>query len=176
MKYDDIRLEIKSGDIVVVHGKTLFAKLTHFVQYLGGMKSHSSISHIAVAWWLEDRLYCVEMDGKHNVLRPLSQYTKKELQIDIYKCPVPLDNLKNNFTLATEDYIAYDYWMNIQIGLRLLFNIKSKNKDNTSLNCSLFVARWLQWSGWQTSKKFQKLPCPAEIAIELGTPAYSITY
>lgn len=176
MNYNDIRLEIKSGDIVAIHGKTLFAKITHLVQYLGGLNAESSISHVAVAWWLEDRLYCVEMDGRHNVLRPLSQYVNSNLKIDIYKCPVDLVNFANNFAKATSNSISYDTLMNIQIGLRLLFRIKTKNNDDSSLVCSTFISKWLQWSGWIVPSRYPELPSPAELCKALNSPIYKISY
>jgi hypothetical protein len=176
MNYNDIRLDIKSGDIIAIHGKTLFARITNLVQYLGGMQKESTISHVGVAWWLEDRLYSVEMDGKHNVLRPLSQYVNDKIKIDIYKCPVDIDILKSNFPKATSDSISYGHWMNVQIGLRLLFRIKSKNNSNSTLVCSTFVSRWLQWSGWNPPKCYPNMPCPAELCRALGNPIFNIRY
>lgn len=176
MNYNDVRLQIKSGDIIAIHGKTLFAKITYLVQFLGGLKSKSSITHVAVAWWLEDRLYCVEMDGKHNVLRPLSQYINSKCIVDIYKCPVLLKDLKLNFCKATSNSIAYGYWCNIKIGVRLIFNIKTQStNDITVLVCSTFVAKWLQWSNWNTPKDFPNMPSPAELCKALNSPKYHIT-
>ncbi len=174
MTYADIRQQINSGDVLGVRGQGLFPSITRNVQRLGRLGAHSGITHAGVAWWVEGRLYSVEMDGKHNVLRPLSQYISSGFGVDIFRCPVQFEQMRDNYDRATALPIRYDLLDLIRIGSRLLFGTSTGQDDDKHLVCSTFAARWLQWSGWQTPQGLPDMPSPAELCQALGEAVFSV--
>lgn len=161
MKYIEARDLIQSGDIIGIEGRTRASGLTRLVQKLGGLEEDANCTHLAIAWWLEGRLYLVEMDGKYNVLRPLSQY---KTNIRWWKCPADKEAMRFYFDAMTQDLVHYSMLDNISIGLRLLFGINPK--DSSGENCSDFVVRWLALSGFDMCLPYNV--SPAEVSKSLG--------
>ena len=175
MSYAEIRQQINSGDVLGVRGKGFFPSITRNVQRLGRLGAQSGITHAGVAWWVEGRLYSVEMDGKHNVLRPVSQYISSSgFGVDIYRCPVQFEQMRDNYDKATALPIKYDLLDLARIGSRLLLGTSTGQDNDTQLVCSTFASRWLQWSGWQTPPGFPDMPSPAELCQALGVAVFSV--
>jgi hypothetical protein len=163
MEYLDARRLIQSGDVVGVEGNSFGASITRTVQRLAGFGECAKTTHVAMAWWLEGRLYLVEMDGKYNVLRPMSQY---RVPMTLFKCPE--ENraaVKDLFSAMTQDLIHYSMIQNVLTGLRILKRSKKEISDAHGENCSQFVARWYKCAGIDL-----QLPddaCPSEVIIAL---------
>lgn len=173
MRYADARQRIRSGDLLGIHGRGTFPRVTHIVQFLGGLGMLSGITHIGVAWWFDGRLYSVEMDGRHNVLRPLSQHIADGCGVDVYRCPVP-DTMPAEFDRATANPIKYSLLDLLKIGVRLIFGGKTGRDDERDMVCSTFASRWLQWAGWLSPQAFPEMPSPGELCRALGNPIFSI--
>jgi hypothetical protein len=163
MNYLEARKFIQSGDVIGVEGGTFWSKITRLVQKLAGHGSHANVTHYAMAWWLEGRLYLVEMDGKHNVLRPMSQY---KMPMRWHKCPVNREHVKELFPYMTQDLISYSVLQNILSGLRILRRSKREIAEADGENCSQFVARWLKLAGWGADLPTD--PTPSEVDMALG--------
>jgi len=175
MRYAQVRDQIQSGDVLGVRAHGLFPGITRNVQKIGRLGGFSGITHAGVAWWVEGRLYSVEMDGKHNVLRPLSQYISSGCGVDIYRCPVKFELMRDNYDKATALPIRYDFLDLIRIGSRLIFGTATGQDDDTQLVCSTFAARWMQWAGWQPPPGLAAMPSPAELCQALGDAVFSIS-
>ena len=173
MKYEDARNQIKTGDVLGVRGRGFFSLVTRTVQRLGGLSNLSGITHVGVAWWVEGRLYSVEMDGRHNVLRPLSQHIADGCGVDVYPCPVA-DAMPAEFDRATANPIKYSLLDLLKIGLRLIFGGKTGSDGDGEMVCSTFASRWLQWASWPPPTGFPDMPSPAELCRALGTPTFAI--
>ena len=176
MDYPTARNQINTGDVLAIHGRTVLARLTHLAQSIAGLKDRASVSHMGVAWWVEGRLYSVEMDGRHNVLRPLSQHIADGCAVDVYPCPVP-GAMAAQFDRATASPIKYSIPDLVRIGARLVFGGGSQPAQadsETEMVCSTFVARWLQWAGWVPPPGLPNMPSPGEVCLALGKPAFSI--
>lgn len=173
MRYEEIRRQIQTGDVLGVRGRGTFPLVTYFVQKLGGLGDLSGISHIGLAWWVEGRLYSVEMDGRHNVLRPLSQHIADGCVVDVYLCPVRA-TMPAEFDRATANPINYSLLDLLKIGMRLLFGSKTGEDDDADMVCSTFAARWLQRAGWPPPTGFPEMPSPGELCQALGRPAWTV--
>lgn len=173
MRYEDARNQIKTGDVLGVRGRGAFSLVTRTVQRLGGLRNLSGITHVGVAWWVEGRLYSVEMDGRHNVLRPLSQHIADGCGVDVYRCPVP-DTMPAEFDRATANPIKYSLLDLLKIGARLIFGGKTGSDDEGDMVCSTFASRWLQWANWLPPPGLPAMPSPGELCRALGTPAFAI--
>lgn len=172
MKYEAARKEIKNGHIVGVCGRGLFGLLIRTAQRIGGLGYHSVVTHVGVAWWVEGRLFIVEMDGLHNVLRPMSHYINSGCVVDVYDHAF-LKDMQMLFDSATLNHIRYSYLDLLKIGLRLVLKIKT-GSDDSDLVCSTFASRWLQWAGWTPPSDFPVMPSPGELCRALGAPSFSI--
>jgi hypothetical protein len=172
MRYQTARSVINHGDVLAIRGHGVLPFITRAVQRLGGLGDVSAVTHMGVAWWYAGRLFCVEMDGRHNVLRPLSQHVALGCQVDVYRCPAP-HVLEDSFDQMTEAPIAYSVMDLVRIGLRLLFGIRPP-ADRGGLVCSTFTVRWLQAVGWAPPNTLPPMPAPAEVCLALGQPAFSI--
>ena len=159
MNYIEARDYIQSGDLLMVEGGTFWSKITQFVQRLGGQGSDSVVTHCGIAWWLEGRLYIVEMDGKKNVLTALSTY--KGINIRWFRHPANPQKMRAFFSTMTQNKIDYSQWDNLKIGLRLVFRLKI-NTPNSGMDCSNFVVKWLRAAGAQID--CPQIPSPSEVA------------
>ena len=176
MEYAQIRSQIKTGDIIAIHGRGLFPTLIRAVQKISGLGDLASITHVGVAWWIEGRLYIVEMDGLYNVLRPLSHHIQKREKISIFLCPVPVHAMVAQFESVTMKMFVYGLSDLVKIGLRMLFKYSNaKDRDERNLVCSTFVSRWLQQAGWKIPEQFPSMPSPAEVCRALGQAIWTIT-
>lgn len=173
MTYEEVREQIKTGDVLGVRGRGFFSLITRTVQRLGGLRDQSGITHVGVAWWVEGRLYSVEMDGRHNVLRPLSQHVADGCGVDVYRCPVVVA-MPAQFDRATANPIKYSLLDLLKIGLRLIFGSKTGSDGDSDMVCSTFAARWLQWASWPPPTGFPDMPSPGELCRALGNPAIAI--
>jgi hypothetical protein len=163
MIYQQARKLIKTGDVIAICGNSLFSKITKIVQRYAGLGEFANITHCGVAWWVEGRLYIVEMDGRHNVLRPLSQYAHKNLELRVYRV-ADQDLMIEQFDDATRYDIAYSFLDLVKIGWRLIFGGACINTStDDSMVCSEFVARWLIKAGWVAPSQLPIMPSPAEL-------------
>jgi hypothetical protein len=167
MRYYDARDKIHTGDVLGIKGRTTLASFTRLAQRLGGLGDSSAITHCGVAWWVAGRLYCVEMDGAHNVLRPVSQHVRSSRGLEVYR-PPPRLTMAAHFDAATYLPIKYSIWELAKIGGRLVFGLRTGQSAADALVCSTFTARWLQWAGWVPPDGFPAMPSPAEQCMALG--------
>jgi hypothetical protein len=164
MKYEEARSLINSGDPVGVEFNTPLAYLVRIGQRMAGLPAETrNITHTCTAWWVEGRLYAVEMDGMHNVLRPMSQLVAKASALHVYECPVPLKSMQDTFDRATSSPISYAILDLVRIGLRLAFRLPNGGDGDKSLVCSTFTARWLEWAGWTRPASMSNMPSPGEV-------------
>lgn len=169
MDYRTARRLIQSGDILGVRGNNVMAKFTRLAQRIAGFDDAASITHCGVAWWDDGRLYSAEMDGKHNVLRPLSQHIDAGCAVDVFACPVAPSAVATQFDHAMSEPIAYGLLDLLRIGLRLVFGVPTGGEGDNDLVCSTFAARWLAWAGWFAPSDLPTMPSPAELCAALGT-------
>ncbi len=174
MRYEDIRDQIADGDILGVSCKGLFWSLVKAVQRAAGLGQFSRITHVGVAWWVNGRLYSVEMDGAHNVLRSVSQHIAEGSSIAVFRAPVPPAAMQAQFDRATSIPLEYDYFDLLRIGLRLLFRADTGAEGEGERVCSTFAAQWLRWANWPPPDGFPAMPSPGELCRALGVPIFAI--
>lgn len=173
MRYIEARQQIQTGDIIGVHGRTPLAFLTKIAQRISGIGSYSSITHAGIAWWVDGRLYSVEMDGAHNVLRPISHHVETSNGIDVFRCKFNIvEKMPIFFDEITSKSINYSFIDLITIGFRLIF--MSNPKDRNDVVCSTFVANFLIKCGWKPPGGFPNMPSPGEVCRALGAPIITI--
>lgn len=164
-------IELKNGDILGVYEKSFLSFFTKIAQKLGGYGTLSSITHIGVACQHNGLWYSQEMDGRHNVLRPLSQYLKLGTRISVYRAdgvnsdPDFAIPVLNNFMAIPITYNIIDLF---KIGFHVIFRFKRNGTaDNDSMVCCSYGAAINQALGWVPPPALNKMPAPAELCSAL---------
>lgn len=170
LTYAEARPLINSGDCIGVATRSASAAVVRGMQRVAGLR-HAAITHTAMALWVGDRLYAVEMSTGGNVLRPLSQYAGYEMLISAPPWDADLSVLAEALRVATEQHIPYGFVDLVAIGLRLLprrlVDTTRWGKDSgTDQVCSFFAARVYEHMGAELVG-WPRRPCPAEVAEAL---------
>jgi hypothetical protein len=144
LDYTELRNTLKTGDLVFIQGTSIYSKITKGLQYLEGFSTYRT-THCGVVIWLEGRLLLAEMDGKYNVLRPLSQH--KEHIIYVYHNQGLIKPVDKLFTDLLDIKLEYDIKDFLSIALHKLFGFYLKD-DKNAIVCSEYCARWLALCGY----------------------------
>lgn len=139
-KYNDIRLNIQTGDIVLWHGEGMMSNIIN-------KTDKSYYNHIGIAVWIEDRLATLDMWNGGLVLVPMSLRAKSYTDICIIRPQFNLHTIEESVSKMLdmwETHFEYDYWTLLRIW------VKKKTKiDLTFLGredkfiCSEFVQRYV---------------------------------
>lgn len=140
MLYGQARLELKTGDVVAIDTRN---PITKAVQRLFTRSKYDRFTHIWILIWRGDHLHVVEMDGRYNVERPLSQYANAGKQILAFRLPVDQAKISKSIDLHMRDEIHYDYGSFFSIGARLAFGIGIADNPK-KLVCTDFVLNILK--------------------------------
>jgi hypothetical protein len=161
--------DVKNGDIVAVHGLAVLSKMIYWTQTVAGLKDYASTTHLGIAWWLEGELCVVEMYGLCNIIRPIGQYLGLET-LEIYRCPVPSDNMRSHWAWAINMPIGYSLLEGVWASLLAVMRLRGSKDGEGAMACSMFVARWLAKAGWQPPADFPQRPLPGHVCRALGQP------
>jgi hypothetical protein len=157
---------LNNGDVLGVHYKSFFSFFTKLFQFLGGQENYK-ISHVGIAREINGLWYSQEMDGRFNVLRPISQYTQDNIKINIYRgdnvnCT---NDIFDRFMVTPISYNVSDL---LKIGFQLLTKFKNNGyQDDDEMVCSGYSAAILQASGWIPPKGLTKMPSPSQLCNAL---------
>lgn len=170
MLYGDARQKLKTGDVVAIDTHN---PLTKAVQRIFGSVRYEQYTHIGILVWRGDHLHIVEMDGRYNVERPLSQYANAGKEILVFRLS-DLDTAKisRSIDMHMRDEIKYDYGSFFSIGARLAFGIGIMDNPK-KLVCTDFVLNILKEAGADILKDQiilgnKYLMTPAELCWYLG--------
>lgn len=170
MQYSDVRGDLKTGDIVAIDTRNI---LTRSVQAIFGSPMYAMYTHIGILIWRGDHLHIVEMDGRYNIERPLSQYANAGKEILVFRLS-ELDTAKisRSIDLHMRDEIKYDYGSFFSIGARLAFGVGIMDNPK-KLVCTDFVLNILKEAGIDILKDQiilgnKYLMTPAELCWYLG--------
>ncbi len=153
VSYEDIRAELKTGDIFFSSGSYLFSG---FIQRL----TKSAWSHVAIVYVDKDlgRVLVLEAEPMVGIrLIPLSKYLKDyqgkkksykgQIFIAQLKDPLDQDKLNEGICFGLDELTRpYDNWEIIRIMLRILFKI-GKPERNRQYICSELVRACFKKSG-----------------------------
>jgi len=166
-------MNFTQGDILGVELTTFYSKITKNVQQMAGFGDLSKITHTAVVRIIDDIVFVQEMDGKHNVLRPIEQYHAEKVIYRVYRTNLEFSNgLLNEFILKPIKYKITDL---IKIGFHLLFKFNRNGQaDFDKQVCSEYDAMILKKAGFNCN--IYNMPSPAEVCKALGNPIFVKSY
>ena len=178
--YEDIKREIKAGDILFCSGKYIFSKV---IRYL----SDSLFTHVAIVFPWQDQIMVLESEVLIGVRAvPLSNYlenynnTNRPYRGDLYlgRHDATVDQ-KRGLSLVKHASsmlsMKYDNMELAQIVLRLIAKI-GKHKEDNAYICSDFVTACFEKIGVLFSKDEKGFTFPEHIASDPNvTPLFKIT-
>lgn len=147
MKYEEFRAQVKTGDTIAVYKFPHSDLLGWVIKFLTG----DSRIHTAIAFIQEERVFLAEMDGKKNVIVPLSQYD--DAKMELYAPPVEANH--HEFRSAMWDMLGErkDYnwgdifWMGVCLILHTM-RWMPKTKGEAMI-CTEFNEQVYRKLGWQ---------------------------
>ena len=166
LKYDDVRSQIKNGDVLMYQGKGIASSVIRWV-------THSPHSHAGIAAWWNERLMVMEAKGNGVVVSPFSHsvghYHGDVEWFSSTQEISEIDRLKMVIFAQEELGKTYGRWKTIVLGIRILFQRDLDRRDRLrkekKLFCSEYVAQAYNSVGLdlkkKTSDRFMK---PADIA------------
>lgn len=164
--FDSFCETVRTGDTIAVKGNSFISKGIRKI-------THSDISHVGIAFWVDSQLLLVEMDGVKNVLVPLSQYSDTDLYL--YESPMGIPPYVNQIIWQLLRYERNYNWSNF---IKLFFsNILSIGGHlprvlYSSEICTEFNMTFYRWLGWETPLDGFTLS-PEKFCELLGDPTIS---
>jgi hypothetical protein len=171
LKYDQVRREIKDGDVLLYKGKGLFR--SGFIPTLVQWVTRSSYSHAAIAAWWNERLMVIEAIGKGVIVNPLSLSLERyHATVEWWCCKEEMPAEKRlEIILYAQKILGRNYaallafWFMIKMLFVGNFDKSDRFREETSLYCSQFVAQVYHKVGLDLKKgRSDRYMSPGDIA------------
>jgi hypothetical protein len=142
LQYSDVRKTIANGDILLYEGEKFFSWIIKKV-------TRSRFSHAGIAVWWNERLMTMEAVNRGIVVTSLSSsvgHYNGHVRWYTSKRPISEEDRKRMIIFAQEELgKEYALWHAIWVGIKLIFNWRSKERDKLKreqkLFCSAYVAQ-----------------------------------
>ena len=139
-RYEEVRLQIKNGDVIMYTGKKIFARLISWL-------TRSPYSHAGIAVWWNERLMVMEAVMRGVTIAPLSRnicqhhgnvewFTSKQEISDE-------DRLRMVIFAQEELGKSYARWKAVLFGLKILLNRNLNRKDQLRMENKLFCSQYV---------------------------------
>lgn len=154
LRYDDVRGQIRNGDIFMYKGKAIFSSIIQWV-------THSPYSHAGVAAWWNERLMVMEARSNGVVAssfsRSIGRYKGEAEWFSCVKEISDEDRLRMVIFAQEELGKSYGRWKTILLGFRTLLEWDLDKRDRlraeNKLFCSEYVARIYNSIGLDLKRK-----------------------
>jgi hypothetical protein len=165
-KYEEVRLQIRNGDVIMYTGKKILSRLISWL-------IRSPYSHAGIAVWWNERLMVMEAVMRGVRIAPLSrniyQHQGKVEWFSYKKEISEEDRLKMVIFAQEELGKSYARWKAILFGLKILLNRNLSRKDQlrmeNKLFCSQYVAQTYNSIGLDLKKNREdRFMSPGDIA------------
>jgi hypothetical protein len=166
LQYKDARSQIMNGDILLYHGRSIFAGLIEY-------STRSYYSHAGLAAWWGDRLLVMELVGGGVMLKLLSHNIAHfSGDVDWYTTREPIpeeDRFKLIQTASHEIGIEYPLWRAIFAGLSMLFMTSTRRdekRNEVKIYSSRLVLQGYNACGWDLRRDtMDRFLLPDDIAL-----------
>jgi hypothetical protein len=139
-RYEEVRLQIKNGDVFMYKGKKIFSRLIRWL-------TKSPYSHAGIAVWWNERLMVMEAVMRGVRVAPLSRniYQHKG-NIEWFSCKKEIaeeDRLRMVIFAQEELGKSYARWKAVLFGLKVLFKRDLNKKDELRMENKLFCSQYV---------------------------------
>ena len=139
-KYEEVRLQIKNGDVIMYTGKKIFARLISWL-------TRSPYSHAGIAVWWNERLMVMEAVMRGVTIAPLScNIFQHHRNVEWFTCKKEIseeDRLRMVIFAQEELGKSYARWKAVLFGLRVLFKRDLSKKDELRMENKLFCSQYV---------------------------------
>ena len=140
LRYDEVRLQIKNGDVIMYAGKKTLSKLISWV-------TRSPYSHAGIAVWWNERLMVMEAVMRGVTIAPLSRNIfQHHGNVEWFSCKKEIseeDRLKMVIFAQEELGKSYARWKTMLFGLKILLNRNLSRKDQLRMENKLFCSQYV---------------------------------
>jgi hypothetical protein len=140
LKYDEVRLQIKNGDVIMYTGKKIFARLISWL-------TRSPYSHAGIVVWWNERLMVMEAVMRGVTIAPLSRNIYQHHgNVEWFTCKKEIseeDRLKMVIFAQEELGKSYARWKAILFGLKILLDRNLGRKDQLRMENKLFCSQYV---------------------------------
>jgi hypothetical protein len=166
VKYDQVRDQIKNGDVFMYKGKGFISSVIRWV-------THSPYSHAALAVWWNQRLMVMEAKGQGVIVNPTSRSIRHYRgDVEWFSCKKEIseDDRLRMVKFAQEELgKSYGRWKAILLGIKILFEHDLEKRDRLKrekrLFCSEYVAQIYNFIGLDLKKgRSDRFTKPDDIA------------
>ena len=138
--YEEVRLQIKNGDVFMYKGKKIFPRLIRWL-------TKSPYSHAGIAVWWNERLMIMEAVMRGVRVAPLSRsiYHHKG-NVEWFSCKKEIaeeDRVRMVIFAQEELGKSYARWKAVLFGLRVLFKRDLSEKDELRMENKLFCSQYV---------------------------------
>lgn len=158
VKYNEVRNQIKDGDILLYKGKGIFTSglVPSIVQWV----TRSPYAHAGIAAWWNNRLMVIEAIGSGVIANPISLSLKRykaTVEWFQYEEEISDDERRNIVRHAQEELgKGYAIWRTVWFAINILFirnfEERDKRREENKYFCSQFVAHVYSSAGLDLKK------------------------
>jgi hypothetical protein len=132
---------IETGDVIEIKGTKGF--LTPLTKYF----TSSEYTHVGIAYWMDKRLWLVEINGGKNHIIPFTQLADEAF--DVYENPgLDVRRIEESIEQSLRNKIDYGYLALPVVGLLNYLKIKIFIHARKILECAGFSVMILEGAGW----------------------------
>ena len=139
-RYEEVRLQIKNGDVIMYEGKSMVPKLVSWF-------TRSPYSHAGIAVWWNERLMVMEATMRGVMVMPLSRSIlrhKGKVEWFISKQEISDEDRFRMVIFAQEEFgKSFARWKAVLFGLKILLNRNLSKKDQLRMENKLFCSQYV---------------------------------
>ena len=171
LKYDQVRREIKDGDILLYKGKGVLR--SGFIPTLVQLVTRSPYSHAGIAVWWNDRLMVIEAIGNGVIVNPVSlSLDRYHARVEWFSCQEEIrDEKRREMIRYAQEELGKGYaaWLAFRFMVKMLFTGGFDKGDpvqrEKSYYCSEFVSNIYTHAGLDLRKgRSDRYMSPDDIA------------
>jgi hypothetical protein len=166
LKYDDVRSQIKNGDVFMYRGRNIGSYIIRWV-------TRSPYSHSGISAWWNERLMVMEAKGNGVIVSPFSRSIGQYHGDVEWYCSTQeiSDEARLRMVVFAQEELGKSYgrWKTIVLGIQTLFQRNPDKRDRLkkqrTLFCSEYIAQTYNSIGLDLKKKVSdQFTKPADIA------------
>lgn len=139
-RYEEVRPQIKNGDVIVYEGKSMVPKLVSWF-------TRSPYSHAGIAVWWNERLMVMEATMRGVMVMPLSRNIfrhKGKVEWFTSKQEISDEDRLRMVIFAQEELgKSFARWKAVLFGLKILLNRNLSRQDQLRMENKLFCSQYV---------------------------------
>jgi hypothetical protein len=139
-RYEEVRPQIKNGDVIMYEGKSMVPKLVSWF-------TRSPYSHAGIAVWWNERLMVMEATMRGVMVMPLSRSIlrhKGKVEWFTSKQEISDEDRLRMVIFAQEELgKSFARWKAVLFGLKILLNRNLSKKDQLRMENKLFCSQYV---------------------------------